>query len=114
MFSFKSILVPVDFTINTEVAVKKAIEIADRNGAVISLLHLLHPLAHLSAGSVTELERPDLDTATKMLEQWKTSIEETVSSLRVETEVVSGLSLMEAVCKKSRAVEAQLIVIGKN
>ena len=38
---FKTILIPVDFTINTEIAVKKALEVADINEATIHLLHVL-------------------------------------------------------------------------
>ena len=39
-FSFKTILVPVDFSINTEVAINKAVEVADKDGANIHLLHI--------------------------------------------------------------------------
>ena len=38
---FKNILIPVDFSVNTEVAVKQAIELACTNGSTIHLLHVI-------------------------------------------------------------------------
>ena len=40
---FKSILIPVDFSANTEVAVNQAIELACTNGSTIHLLHVIRP-----------------------------------------------------------------------
>ena len=41
--AFDNILIPVDFSINTEIAVKKAIELTEENNAVIHLLHVTAP-----------------------------------------------------------------------
>src|SRR4051812_39789289 len=113
-FSFKNILVPADFTINTEVAVEKAIEIADKEGSAIHLLHLLHSFAHLASGQSALMEKPDQETASRMLRQWKEYIEERNPSFRAFTEIVSGMALKEAICHNAGAIGADLIVIGKN
>ena len=78
-YSFKTILVPVDFSVNTEVAVKKALVLADET----TTIHLLHVqkndkngLSNLSLGFVTDDTQGSekLDSKTKMA-QWKESIE---------------------------------------
>jgi nucleotide-binding universal stress UspA family protein len=40
--SFNTILIPVDFSDNTDVAVKKAVELADPDYCVIHLIYVLH------------------------------------------------------------------------
>ena len=78
---FKTILIPVDFTINTEIAVKKALEVADINEATIHLLHVLQENNSLVKdqtngwmGHTSALEK---------LTQWKNTIEETLPMLDV-------------------------------
>jgi nucleotide-binding universal stress UspA family protein len=40
---FRTILLPVDFEINTEMAVKKALELSDPGQTVIHLFHVQKP-----------------------------------------------------------------------
>ena len=58
---FKKILVPIDFSDNTEVAVKQAIELACTDGATIYLLHVLKPKTvwNMLFGSIQRSLRPD-------------------------------------------------------
>jgi nucleotide-binding universal stress UspA family protein len=100
-FSFKTIVVPVDFSINSEVAINKALEVADTQFAS---LHLMH---------VTDKENGRTEKF-KMLKQWKDSIEETTSSIRVFTWMLRGASVPDSVAEKAKKVEADLIVVGKN
>jgi nucleotide-binding universal stress UspA family protein len=46
--AFKNILVPVDFSVNTEVAVRKALELIEQEGSKIYLLHVQKPSSGIS------------------------------------------------------------------
>ncbi len=41
--TFDKILIPVDFSLNTEIAVKKAVELVGSDATVIHLLHVVRP-----------------------------------------------------------------------
>lgn len=57
-FSFRNILVPVDFSINSEVSINKALEIADNEAATLHLVHVLdHTFFSLSAMKSVKLAR---------------------------------------------------------
>ena len=44
--AYTTILTPVDFSINTDTAIFKALEVANSEGALIYLLHVL-PVSHV-------------------------------------------------------------------
>ena len=107
---FKTILIPVDFTINTEIAVKKALEVADINEATIHLLHVLQENNSLVKdqtngwmGHTSALEK---------LTQWKNTIEETLPMLDVCYWIQYG-QVQSIIEKKASEIDADLIVIGK-
>ena len=50
---FKKILVPVDFTDGTDIAIRKAVQLAEPTGAVICLLYICKPLFSLNIFSNT-------------------------------------------------------------
>ena len=64
---FKSILIPVDFSINTEVAIKKAVALAEV-GTAIHLLYVQNPI-------LTVLPTRSFKNAYQKLNEWKDRIE---------------------------------------
>jgi len=117
-FSFKTILVPVDFSINADVAINKALELADES-ATIHLVHVLdHTFFNLTASKVRKLSRRDSwvdpTEADKMLNEWKESIEDGFPSIQVSTWLLPSISIQQAIAQKAKEIQADLIVIGKN
>lgn len=96
---FDRILVPVDFTINTEVAVKKAIDLATPG---ISVVHLLY---------VTTSGQPVMDGR---LIQWKESIQESRSGIEVQADIITGGNIENTIISFARQIRFSLIIIGKN
>ena len=112
------LLVPVDFRVNTEVAIKKAIEIADHD-AVIHLLHVQsYSVPGLSSAAFRYLMQPDLlkdrEHAQRQLEEWKFAIEECREDVRVALDIVLTDSTQQAILRKARDTEADLIIVGKS
>ena len=116
-FSFKTILVPVDFSINTVVAVNKAVQVADAHGAVIHLVHLIQAPLYMNLtraiSSQDAIDRTGQLTAAQKLDQWKTSIEQAMPGISVVPWIVMNASIRETIEKKATEVKADLIVIGK-
>jgi nucleotide-binding universal stress UspA family protein len=115
---FKKILVPLDLSINSESAVKKALELADE-GTVIHLFYVKAAAFSAFAGVVkryitAEEELPGHSVIEKKLEQWKRSIEETRDDIIVHTCMVEEESVQKAIEKKATQLAVDLIIIGKN
>ena len=116
---FKNILVPVDFSSNTEVAVKQATELACTNGSTIHLVHVTKPKALWRVIRIINLFRSSPNKyyypkkVKSKLQEWKYAIEESVSDCKVKTYVKEG-----NVCVKIRdaanEIKPQLIIIGNN
>ena len=94
---FKTILVPVDFSISSEVAIHKALEIADPEFASV---HLVHVRDH-SQGR-TKREEEDGHNAQYVLASWKDSIEKEYTSVTVHNWVLSGNPVQEAIASKGK------------
>jgi hypothetical protein len=71
-------LIPVDFTLNTEVAISKTLELIDQNSTV----HLLHTKKYGSFAGCTDSELE------KKLRQWKETIAEYYPLIYVQTYIV--------------------------
>ncbi len=116
--SFKNILIPVDLTLNTELAVRRAIELADQD-TIIHLLHVQHPYA---PGFVWGLARffaynddsTDNGDVNEKIDQWKWSIKDSVKNVSVCTWIVYGEPVQLAIQKKAMQIGADLIIIGKS
>lgn len=117
---FKDILVPVDFTVNTGIALKKAIELLDVNDAVINLLHVVNPpgkwRAFLSMFDRTivrsEIER--LTSGQEKLERLRNTILTAApGKVQVECSVMSG-AVEDCIIKKAKLIKPGLVVVGKN
>ncbi len=116
-FSFKTILVPVDFSINTVVAVNKAVQVADSHGAVIHLVHLIQAPLYLNLTraitSQDAIDRSGHLSASQKMDQWKSSIEQAMPGITVVPWIVMNASIRETIEKKAIELKADLIVIGK-
>ena len=76
MSDYKHILVAVDFSVSATQVLNKAREIADRNGAKLSLLHVVEYLPPIDSVYEPVLSSNWIIDETEMLEQAKKSLEE--------------------------------------
>ncbi|MEO7523015.1 MAG: universal stress protein [Ferruginibacter sp.] len=114
-FSFKKILIPVDFTINTKVAIKKAIELADAGTEI----HLFY----VQAGNIFERilktkskyynDSSHQQTRKKLLEL-KQSIKEISSDITVSFSISICNSIQKCIEEKITQLNFDLVIIGKN
>lgn len=115
---FKNILVPVDFSVNTEVAVKQAIELTDAKGSCIHLLHVVKPRSIWSAIPVSNHPGSPLneDCCEKgmlvKLQEWKQVIEEAIPNSDVNICVKEG-NVQDTITGTAKQLKPQLIIIGK-
>jgi nucleotide-binding universal stress UspA family protein len=112
---FNTILIPVDFTLNTEVAIAKAIGLVEGTNATIHLLHVHNP------GLIGRLMQ-DLaggpQGSRKLIEQKLAHLSLRINSarpgLRVSSWIEDGMPVEEAVTGKASSLSADLVVIGKH
>lgn len=105
MPSFKNILVPVDFTLNTEVAINKTLELVDHEGCTIHLLHVNNEL--LGFG------RKKRRIWHKKLNEWRETIRECHPGVMVHPWSVRSFFVQKAIREKAIEIDADLVVIGQ-
>ncbi|MGC4038358.1 MAG: universal stress protein [Chitinophagaceae bacterium] len=114
---FNTMLIPVDFSRNTELAVKKGIELSG-DTTVIHLLHVQSSEKYLFVSDQRENNGHGMAEGyrhiEKCLHQWKLSIEESHPFIKVCTWNVMAGSVEHTVIKKAVQLKADLIIIGKN
>lgn len=116
---FKTILIPVDLSINTEVAVKKGLELATCD-TTIHLLHIQNsPVQDLPVVAYRYLVGGKAGTSFSVvrakMEQWKQAIEQTGEGVKVCTWVIRvDNSIQKNIEEKAKELKADLIIIGKN
>jgi nucleotide-binding universal stress UspA family protein len=116
---FKSILIPVDFSANTEAAINQAIELACINGSTIHLLHIMKPKAiwgviPVNNRSVTKLnENYYAEKIVSRLLEWRLAIEQTISYCKVNTYVAEGI-IYAKIQDAAKEIKPELIIISKN
>ena len=116
-YSFKNILIAVDLSINTEVLIKKALELADSD----TTIHLLHVEPHGTGGLFTILKRylagrKDLIEKQEIknkIGEWMT-IEESSVNIKVCNWIVEAGSIQGSIEKKAIELGVDIIIIGKN
>lgn len=96
---------PVDFTLNTEVAVAKTLELMDKEQCTIHLLHVMH--------SSLFADRSTFSTCEKKLREWKASISVLDEAITVDYRIVKSGSVQKAIRQLACEVGADLIVIGQ-
>lgn len=106
-FAFNNILVPVDFTINTEVAIAKAMALADTGNAQIHLLHIRRRDDDLP-GSINAGGQCD------QLERWQKVLEGYQPGLKVSWWIDAAPSTTAGIVHHANTHSCDLVVIGKS
>lgn len=112
--SLQHIIVPIDFSINAETALKKAVSLAD-HAATIHLLHVTHLDGYRRhffnwMGSTENTWR--LKTVER-LNRYKALVCQSEKNLFVKVWITRSWSTQAAIENKAKSLGAQLIVIGK-
>lgn len=118
-----SILVPVDFSENTAVAISKALELFSEK-SVESTIHLLHVqrtvisrrsfrLSTFLSGYTQQQVNSDLKCLYDRLEELKRGIEKNRIDVKVLCWVGLGKSVQETIIKKAMQLSVDMIIIGK-
>jgi nucleotide-binding universal stress UspA family protein len=102
-------MIPVDFSRNTEVAIKKAIEFADENAAQFYLLHI----ESSSRPFFSFVDRSG-KSPHEMMREWKQAVEEAFPHIKVRFLVLPGIAVLNGIIKKALDWQPDLIVIGKS
>jgi nucleotide-binding universal stress UspA family protein len=112
--SFKTILVPVDFSINTEVAVRKALEVIDKFRGTI---HLMHVTPQMKSNLITVVKKSYRDEtklpAEQLLLEWKRTIKDSIPTINVGISLEHHSSIQMSIEKKALQLKADLVVVGK-
>src|SRR5688572_382008 len=112
---FKTILLPVDFEINTEMAVKKALELSDRGQTVIHLFHVQKPvIAWRSIWRRNIFQADGKNQIPSKLIQWKRLIEENYPDVKVVADLAYSMKIERAIIEKAKEIKADIIIIGKH
>ncbi len=99
---FNKLLIPVDFSPNTWLAIKKAAGLIGTDKAVLHLLHVVNPHQPIAAlAAKTELEQ--LGQRTK----------EDHPGLEIKTQILKGYSVQRMIIEYAKILKPDLIVIGK-
>lgn len=104
--AFNKILVPVDFSLNTEIAVKKAAGLAGSGETILHLLHVLKP-------GRQAVQQFKLWAVEKEMEQLREMIRERYPALKVKSHVLRGHSPQRLIIDCAFMLKPDLIVIGK-
>lgn len=119
---FKNILVPVDFSASTDIAIEKAIEFSDGCDAVVHLLHVITPLApwtlfftgiHHDNNGPSASEQSLFLEANRKLDQCKSAIEAASPGIKVKTRLSKEVSVQHAIIRLANRLSPDLIIIGK-
>ncbi|PZR24878.1 MAG: hypothetical protein DI535_20555 [Citrobacter freundii] len=112
---FNTILIPVDFTLNTEVAIAKAIGLLEGADATIHLLHVHKQgvFARLMQDLTGDTQSRKKDIRQK-LAHLALRMNSVRPGLRVSNLIEDSMTIEQAVIEKARDLSADLVVIGKH
>ncbi len=117
MLAAKNILVPTDFSVDSDKALKQALDIAKENKAKLHLLHVVHQaIPQCAAGwclsdeAMRQMERDLTAGAQQNLQKQLAKFPE-AKEVDVVTQVTTGLPSDE-ILKEQQEKEIDLIVIG--
>jgi nucleotide-binding universal stress UspA family protein len=107
--AFNKILVPVDFSVNTEIAVQKAIGLTGGGGEERTVIHLLHVIkpSKSAVGKFNNWE------AEKKMDRWKSIILESRTGVNVKTHILKGNSVEDMIIEYSGMLKPDLLIIGR-
>lgn len=111
----RNILIPVDFSANSDVAIEKGLDLAEI-GSTIHLLHVhrfdwppIFPVMHWASPVLPA----DLGQTSRKLEQTKHQIESARPGINVCTWIIPGAPVQKEIEQKAIALRADLVIIGK-
>ena len=119
--AFSKILIPVDFSVSTEIAVRKAIGFIEPENAFIQLLHVMKPPVFrrlfswrpaTHGNQLPASGKYALREAENKLEEWKSLIRENLPDVSVKSSVLHGASVQQMIVQSARMLSPDLIVIG--
>ena len=117
---FKKILVPVDFTEGAEIAIRKAVQLADHSGAAICLLYICKPLFSLNIFSNTgyivapKTEILTISEIEQKIQIYKSLISKNLESVIVETVISESGKLQQKIEETAELFGPDLIIIYKS
>lgn len=114
-------MVPIDFSINTSVALSRALDICGKNDTI----HLFHEqftyasgVSHLLTGVFMNYGMQVAETRMKIsmnrLEQIKAGLLQDDPSLSINCSVDTGQPVQQAIIEHAKKISADLIVLGKH
>jgi nucleotide-binding universal stress UspA family protein len=114
---FKNILVPVDFSDNTEIAITQAIKLSCTTESIIHLLHVTdlkdaYSINFIFGQLVSPQKNKGTEKITGRLQQWKQAIEETDPNKTVVTHITKG-AVENSIKNLAEEIKPQLIIVGK-
>lgn len=119
----KNILVPVDFSSNTALALSKALEfcVAGHGQICIHLFHvqkiasggLPHYMSAMFSGYAQHQINSDYRVIAQRLQDLAEEINQKSTDIRVEFEISFGDTVQKSICKKATKESVDLIIIGK-
>jgi hypothetical protein len=114
---FRRVLLPVDFSISTEIAIKRLIELIGEDKSVLHLVHVINPFSILIAEpfrffSAAGMRRSAAyKKAAHKLEQWKQSVQDALVNSSVTAEILFSSDTEKALVNKINTVNPELIVV---
>lgn len=118
---FNSILVPVDFSENTDIAISKALSMSPCEGCILHLLHVqqighrnfLQFLKQLFRGYSWKQVQTGINNSEMKLVNLKQSVEAGRNDIKVHTSVCYGETVENMITKKAVNLGVDLVVLGK-
>ncbi|UYQ95757.1 universal stress protein [Chitinophaga horti] len=118
---FRTILVPVDFSVNTGTAIARALLMVPPDGATIHLLHVQRigaggywrKITQFFRGLSWKQVRAAIKRSELKLLELKDAIEATTEHAKVEVAVCHGQSVEDTIIRKAIDLRADLLVLGK-
>jgi len=113
---FNTILIPVDFTPNTEVAIAKTLGLVEDAEADIHLLHVHQPglFARLIQDLTGGMQNGWRNQIERKMEELELKIGRARPQIRVRYWIEQGLGIEQTVAGKASCLGADLVVIGKH
>jgi len=104
--AFNKILIPVDFSLNTEIAIKKATALVGQDDTILHLMHVIKPghkpTHHFKLWAVE-----------KEMENLKDSIKAAHPDAKIKTHILKGHKPQRLIVDCANMLKPDLIVIGK-
>lgn len=117
---FNNILIPVDFSENTDVAVQKAIELAHPVNSTIHLFHVSNPTVWLAGSGLHGLfsYQPLLNDwysgeVEAKIQPYKTRLQESLPQAEIIIHMVTGGGVQQHIIEAADSLSIKLIIVGK-